>query len=79
MITPTCGHQQPDFETVTTIAIKAWDITEQGWIKCIHYMSVCNECLEEYKQENAILNNEYEESQWISHNSMDRVNSKNLK
>jgi hypothetical protein len=67
MIHLTCGHTVSDFDQSHNIAIKAWDITEQGWVKCIHYLSVCNDCLEEYKQEDSILNNEYEESLWISH------------
>lgn len=67
MITPTCGHSQPDFDTVTTIAIKTTDITEQGWVKSIHYLSVCPDCLERYKEDDLILNNEFEEAQWIHH------------
>lgn len=79
MITLTCGHTVSDYDQSHNIAIKAWDITENGWVKCIHYLSVCNDCLEEYRNENSILHNEYEEAQWISHNAVDRVNGKNLK
>ena len=67
MITPTCGHSREDFDTVTTIAVKTTDITEQGWVKSIHYLSVCPNCLERYREDDLILENEYEESLWISH------------
>lgn len=72
MIHLTCGHTVEDLDDSYPIAIKAWDITEQGWVKCIHYLSVCKECLEEYETEDAILHNEYEESQWINFDVWDK-------
>ena len=72
MIHLTCGHTVEDLDDSYPIAIKAWDITEDGWVKCIHYSSVCSECYKEYEEENAILHNEYEESQWINHSSHGR-------
>ena len=74
MIHLTCGHTVQDMEDSHNIAIKAWEITEHGWVKAIHYLSVCKDCLEEYRQENAILENEYEESQWINHSTYDTKN-----
>ena len=73
MITPTCGHQQTDFDTVTTIAVKTTEITEQGWVKAIHYLSVCPDCLKRYKEDDLILENEYEESLWINHRVEDKL------
>lgn len=67
MIQLTCGHEVHELEQSHQIAIKAWDITPEGWVKCIHYLSVCSDCLEEYKNEDSLLHNEYEESLWINH------------
>ena len=67
MIHLTCGHTVEDLDDSYPIAIKAWDVGPDGWVKCIHYLSVCKECLEEYKAEDAILDNEYEEALWINY------------
>lgn len=62
-----CGHKIDDLDDSNTIAIKAWEITENGWVKAIHYLSVCKDCEKDYRKEDAILDNEHEESQWIDH------------
>ena len=68
MIIPTCGHPQETFDTVTTIAIKSYDIDPlMGEVKCINYRSVCPKCLVIYEEEGVILQNEFEEAQWINH------------
>lgn len=63
-----CGHGVEDLDDLYNIATKAWDITEEGWVKAIHYQSVCETCREEYEKEGYILHTSEEEANWFKEN-----------
>lgn len=60
-----CGHQVESFEELHQISTKAWDITEEGWVKAIHYSSVCQSCKEDYEKEGYVLKTTEEEYAWL--------------
>lgn len=58
----TCGHEFTEAEGLgTTIAIKDCDRKGQT---AISYPTICNKCLEWYREKNLILNNKAEEDAW---------------
>ncbi len=64
-IIATCGHRVNELEELRQISIKAWDITQEGWVKAIHFSSVCEDCYKEYEAEGSILYTEEEENDWL--------------
>ena len=60
-----CGHQVENFDDLYQISTKAWEVTEEGWVRAIHYSSVCKECKKEYKEEGYILESTKEEYDWL--------------
>ena len=60
-----CGHGVEDFDDLFSVATKAWDITEEGWVRCIHYSSVCEDCYKDYEREGNILYTDEEETKWL--------------
>lgn len=64
-ITASCGHQVQEFEECYEVATKEWTINEDGWQKAIGYKSLCKDCHESYKKNDAILFTEAEEFDWL--------------
>lgn len=65
-IIASCGHRVGEVDDLHNIATKAWDIGEEGWVKAIHYSSVCEDCFKEYEGEGSILYTEEEEINWLN-------------
>lgn len=65
-IIATCGHKVEDIEETHNISTKEWEIDHEGWHKAIAYKTVCKTCYEEYKKNNAILETEAEETDWLT-------------
>lgn len=65
-IIASCGHKVEDFDQTRNVSIKAWEISEDGWTKALHYKTVCEACYKEYEEEGYILANEDEEINWLS-------------
>lgn len=65
-IRASCGHEVQEIEDTYNIATKEWDINEEGWCKAIAYKSVCKDCYEDYKKNDAILESEAEEFDWLT-------------
>ena len=61
----TCGHRVEEIEDGIQIATKEWTIDEDGWQKAIGYKSVCKDCYEEYKKNDALIDSEAEEFDWL--------------
>lgn len=64
-IIATCGHSVEDFDDLRQVATKAWDITEEGWVKAIHYSSVCQACYKDYEDSDSILYTQEDETNWF--------------
>lgn len=64
-IIATCGHQVKDLDETIQCATKAWEIGEDGWVKAIHYQSLCKACYKEYQVERGVLYTEQEEINWL--------------
>ena len=69
-IIASCGHKVQEIEDCYNIATKEWDINEEGWCKAVAYKSVCKDCHENYKKNDAICETEAEEFEWL-HNKED--------
>ena len=65
-IIATCGHKVEDIEETHNISTKEWEIDHEGWHKAIAHKSVCETCYQEYKKNNAILETEAEETDWLT-------------
>jgi len=70
-IRASCGHEVQEIEDTYNIATKEWEINEDGWQKAVAYKSVCKDCYEEYKKNDAILSSEAEEFDWLHNKEED--------
>lgn len=61
-----CGHRIPDEKDPINISTKEWTINEDGWQKAVCYKSVCEDCYEDYKKNDAIISSEAEEFDWLN-------------
>ena len=64
-IIASCGHRVDELDDLVNCSTKAWEITEEGWVKAIHYQSLCKECYREFQIENAVLYTEESEANWL--------------